>query len=78
MIPNLVINPRASGSLINLDLLLLHTAHFDKSIIFPLIVFETFGFKLLVSFLRFQQYDNLVLIFTLEKAIYLVFEYTHF
>ena len=57
LIPNLLINPLASCSSKNLDSLLLQTAYFDKSIIFPLLIFETFGFIIFVSFLRFKQYD---------------------
>ena len=38
-------------SLVNFDFLLLHTAHFDKSIILlPFLVFTTFGFLLSVFF----------------------------
>ena len=40
-----------------------YAAHFDKSIIFLLLLFETFGFKLSVSFLDIQQYNNIVLIY---------------
>ena len=55
LIRRLLINPLASCSLINLDLLLPPAAHFDKSIIFPFFVFTTFGFLLSVIFLYFKQ-----------------------
>ena len=38
-------NPLASCSLINLDLLLLQTAHVDEEIVFPSLVCKTFGSK---------------------------------
>ena len=47
--------------LINLDFLLPHIAHFDTSIVLPLLVFQTFGFILSVFFLHFKQQDNIVL-----------------
>ena len=37
--PKLLNNPLATFSLINLDFLLLHIAHFDNSILLPLLVF---------------------------------------
>ena len=49
-----------SRSLINLDFLLLHTAHFDNIVFLPLLVFETLGSMFSVSFLHFQQYDFLL------------------
>ena len=52
---NLLNTPLASWSLINSNFLLSHTAHFDKSIILPFLVFTTFGFLLSVSFLHFKQ-----------------------
>ena len=52
---NLLNNPLASCSLIKFDFLLLHTAHFDTSIILPFLVFKTFGFLLSVFFLHFKQ-----------------------
>ena len=52
VIPVWLNNQLASCSLIYLYLLLLHTAHFDKTIILPLLVFETFGFLLSASFLH--------------------------
>ena len=60
-IPKLINNPLAFCSLINLDFLLSHTVHFDKSIILPLFVFTTFGFLLSVFFLHFKQYEKIVL-----------------
>ena len=50
---SLLNNPLVSCSLINFDILQLHTAHFDKSIILPFLVFTTF--KLSYFFLHFQQ-----------------------
>ena len=50
-IPKLLNNLLASCSLINLDSLLSHTAHFDKSIILFFFVLTTFGFLLSVFFL---------------------------
>ena len=43
-------NPLASCSLINLDFLLLHTEHLNKSIILSFFVFKTSGFLLCVFF----------------------------
>ena len=48
LIPKLLNNTFACCSLINFDFLLPHMAHFDKIIVLPLIVFETFGFILSV------------------------------
>ena len=50
LILKLLNNPFACCSLINFDFLLPHIAHFDKIIILPLLVFETFGFMLSVFF----------------------------
>ena len=47
-------NPLASCSLMYFNFLLLHTAHFDKSIILPFFVFTTFAFLLCVFFLHFK------------------------
>ena len=56
LIPVKLINiSLASRSLINFDFLLSHTAHFDKSIIRPLLAFTTFGFLLSEFFLLFKQ-----------------------
>ena len=57
LIPKLPNSPFASLFLINLDFLLSHIAHFDNTIVLPLLVFETFGFMFSVSFLHFKQYD---------------------
>ena len=48
--PKLLYNPFACCSLINVDFLLLHIAHFEKIIVLPLLVFETLGFILSVFF----------------------------
>ena len=48
--PWLLNNPFASCSLINLDFLLPHTAHFDNNIGLPFFVFKTFESTLSVSF----------------------------
>ena len=40
--PKLLNIPFASFSFINLDFLLLHTAHFDNNIVLPFLVFNTF------------------------------------
>ena len=45
----------ASCSLRNVDFFLLHTEHFDKSIILPFLVFTIFGFLLYVFFLHLKQ-----------------------
>ena len=50
LIPNLLNKSLASFYLINIDFFLLHTAHFDKRIDLPLLVFETHGFKFSLSF----------------------------
>ena len=61
LIPDLLNNPLAYCSLINLSFLLLHATHFDERIILRLLVFETFGLIHSVSFLHFKQYDDIVL-----------------
>ena len=43
--------PLASYFLINLELLLLHIAHFDNIIVLSFLVFETLGFMLLLLLL---------------------------
>ena len=48
-------NPLASCCFINLDSLLLHTAHFDESIGFSLFVFAASRFLLSAFFLCFKQ-----------------------
>ena len=52
---NLFNNTLSSCSLRNFDFLLLHTAHFDKSIILPFLVLKTFEFLHCVFFLHFKQ-----------------------
>ena len=52
---NLLNNPPAFCSLRNFDFLLSHTAHSDKSIILPFLVFTTFGFLLFVFLLHYEQ-----------------------
>ena len=47
-------NPLVSSSLRNFDFLLLHTDHFDKSIILPFLAFTSFGFLFSVFFQNFQ------------------------
>ena len=61
LIPKLLNNPLASCSLSNFDFLLLHTKHFDKSIILHFLVLATLGFLLSVFFLYFRQQGNIVL-----------------
>ena len=48
-------NHLASCSLRNFEFLLLHTAHFDKSIIVPFLVFATLGFLFPLFFLHFKR-----------------------
>ena len=50
LIPKLLNNPFACCSLINFDFLLPHIASCDKTIVLPLLVFETFGSMLSVFF----------------------------
>ena len=54
LIPKLLNNPFACCSLINFDFLLPHMVHFDKIIILPLTVSETFGFIFSVFFLHYN------------------------
>ena len=58
--PKLLNNPFASCSFINLDFLLLHTAHFDDNIDLPFLVFNTLEFTFSVSFLHFKRYVNML------------------
>ena len=48
--PKLLSIPFASCFFINLDFLLLHTAHFDDSIVLSFLVFKTFESTFFVSF----------------------------
>ena len=48
-----------SWFLINIDFLLSHNAHFDKSIILPFFVSVTLGFLLFVFLLHFKQSNNI-------------------
>ena len=52
---NLINNPLASCSLINLEFLLPQISQFDESIILLLFIFSTFDSLLSVSFLHFKQ-----------------------
>ena len=52
-------NPFASCSFINLDFLLLHTAHFDNNIDLPFLFSKTFQPTFCVFFLLFKQYVNM-------------------
>ena len=61
LIPKLLNNPFASYSLINIDILISHIVHFDKSIVLPLIVFEILGCMFPVLF------------YTLNKMIALLY-----
>ena len=57
LIPNWLNSSLASCSLINLKFLLLQTAHFDRSIVLPLLIFEILGFFLSVTPLHLKQYN---------------------
>ena len=61
LIPKLLSNPLAYCSLRNFDFLLLHTKHFDKSIILPFFVLTTFGFLLSVFVLHFKKHSDIAL-----------------
>ena len=54
-------NLLASCYLINLNFLVSHTAHFDKTITSPLFAFGTLELLLSVCSLHFKQYDNIAL-----------------
>ena len=60
LIPNLLNNPYASWCLINLDILLPHTTHFNNIITLPLLVLKTSGSMFSVFFLHFKQYDSIL------------------
>ena len=51
--------PFASWSFISLDFLLLHTAHYDKNMVLPLLVFKTSEPTFSVFYLNFKQYVNM-------------------
>ena len=55
LIPKLLNNPLGSCSLKKIDFLLLHTEHFDKSIILLFLVLTTLGFLPSVFFRHFKQ-----------------------
>ena len=59
LIPRLLNNSFASCFLINLALLVLHTAHFDNIIVPSFIAFETNGLMLFVLSPHFRQQDNI-------------------
>ena len=59
-IPKLINSPVASCYIINIDFLLSHTAHFDKSFIIPFLVLATFELLLSVFFQHFKQHDKVV------------------
>ena len=61
LIPNCLNSPLTSCSPVNLEFLLLHTAHFDKSIVLRFLAFMTLCFLLSVSFLHFKYYDEIML-----------------
>ena len=60
---NLLNDLSGSSSLINLDFLLLHTAHFDKSIIILFLVFTIFGCLLSVFFPHLDFFYNKITLF---------------
>ena len=55
--PKLLNRPFDSWSLINIDFVLPHIAHFDNIVVLLLPVFKTLGFMFSISFLHFKQYD---------------------
>ena len=61
LIPYCLNSPLTSCSLVNLEFLLLHTTHFDKSIVLLFLAFRTLWFLLSVSVLHFKYYDEIVL-----------------
>ena len=66
LISDLLNNSLASCFIINLDLLL-HTRHFDKIIVFSLLVFKNFAFILSASFLQIK---NMITEFLLIVLFY--------
>ena len=78
-IPKLLNNSLASCPLKKFDFLLWHTAHFDKSIILPFLLFTTFVFLLSLFFLHFEQYDNIVaLLSPKDDLLSNLFSFFHF
>ena len=61
ILPVILSRPCAPCYLKNLDILVLQTKKFDKSIVFPVFVLATLGLFLSVLFLHFKQFDNIVL-----------------
>ena len=59
-VPKLLNNPFASYSLINRDILMSHMAHFDKSIVLPLTVFEILGCMFSVCFCFFYTLNKMI------------------
>ena len=55
LILRLLNHPFVSSFLIDLDFLVLHTAHFDNIIVPPFIAFETYGLMLFVFSPNFRQ-----------------------
>ena len=71
LMPYLLNSPFASLFLINLDILLLHIAHFDNIIALPLLVLETFESMFSVFFyLHFKQYDSILYTCIVHKLCY--------
>ena len=56
-------NMLVTCSSVNLNFFQSHLAHFDNSVVLPLLVFKTVGFMLSVFFLHFKQQDVLYLRF---------------
>ena len=57
--PKLHNNPFAACSFINLDFVLLHTAHFNDDIVLSFLVFNTFESTFSVFCVHFKQYVNI-------------------
>ena len=62
--PNIgtLLNGVLRPELLNNPFLLPHIAHFDNTIVLPLLVFETFGFSFSVFLLQFKQCDFIFLL----------------
>ena len=71
--PKLLTIPLASCFLMNLDFLLPHIAHFDNSIILPLLVFETLKFIFCIFFHTFN--NKITLFYILDFKLLLIISF---
>ena len=65
----MTLTPLVSCYIVNHDFLILHTAHFDKNVVLPLLVFETLGY--IYSLYLFYNLNNVITLICNKLIIYL-------